>query len=322
MTPAMQTARHGHQQKGFPMPLSCSGVWPVAPTPFHDDGTLDLAGMARVLDCMIDQGVEGICILANFSEQFLISDAERATLTRLCLEHVAGRVPVIVTISHFATPIVLARATEARDLGAAAVMMMPPYHGALLRGTAEQCFEQVRAVGAAGLPIMIQDAPLSGVDLPVPLLVRMAREIEMVKLFKIECAGAAAKLRALIAEGGAAIEGPFDGEEGITLLADLEAGARGSMTSALIPDLIGPVVRSYLAGDVAGATQGYARVLPVINHENRQCGFRAAKAAMVAGGVIGSAFCRHPIPPLHPATEAMLLDLLRPLDPLVLRWGR
>ena len=299
-----------------------SGIWPVAPTPFHPDGSLDLPGMARVLDCMVDQGVDGICILANFSEQFLISDEERAVLTRLCLEQVAGRVPVIVTISHFATPIAVARARAAKEMGADIVMMMPPYHGALLKGTAEQTFEQFRAVGEVGIPIMLQDAPLSGVDLPVALLVRMAREIEMVKLFKIECAGAAAKLRALIAEGGAAIEGPFDGEEAITLLADLDAGATGTMTSAMIPDRIKPVLTAWASGDRAGAVARYAEVLPAVNHENRQCGFRAAKAAMVAGGVIASDFCRHPIAPLHPDTRAMLIELLRPLDPVVLRWGR
>jgi 2-keto-3-deoxy-L-arabinonate dehydratase len=48
--------------------LKYSGVWPVAPTPFHDDGSLDLEGMKRILDCMVDQGVDGICSLANFSE--------------------------------------------------------------------------------------------------------------------------------------------------------------------------------------------------------------------------------------------------------------
>ncbi len=298
-----------------------SGIWPVAPTPFHDDGSLDIEGMKRVLDCMIDQGVDGICVLANFSEQFLISDAERDKLTRHSLEHVAGRVPMIVTISHFATSIVVERARGAKAMGADIVMMMPPYHGAVLKGTAEQTYQQVRAVGEVGIPIMLQDAPLSGVDLPVPLLVRMAREIGMLKLFKIECPGAATKLRAVIAEGGMAIEGPFDGEEAITLLADLDAGATGSMTSAMIPDLIGPVIREFLAGRREAAVEGYARVLPAINHENRQCGFRAAKAAMVEGGVIGSDFCRHPIPPLHPDTRAMLLELLRPLHPLVLRWG-
>ncbi|VCU60130.1 L-2-keto-3-deoxyarabonate dehydratase [Tritonibacter mobilis] len=299
-----------------------SGIWPVAPTPFHPDGTVDYEGMKRVIDCMVDQGNDGICILANYSEQFLISDEERRKLTEISLAHVAGRLPVIVTVSHFATQIAVERAQHAKDHGAAMVMMMAPYHGALMRGTAEQTFEQFARVGDVGLPIMVQDAPLSGVDLPVPLLLRMAREIEMVKLFKIECPQTAAKLRALVAEGGDAIEGPFDGEEAITLLADLEAGATGTMTSAMIPDQIKPVLRHFAAGDLIAATEAYARVLPALNHENRQCGFRSAKAAMVEGGVIASDFCRHPIAPLHPQTKEALFRLIRPLDPVVLNWGK
>ncbi|GLP87116.1 dihydrodipicolinate synthase family protein [Tritonibacter mobilis] len=299
-----------------------SGIWPVAPTPFHPDGTVDYEGMKRVIDCMVDQGNDGICILANYSEQFLISDEERRKLTEISLAHVAGRLPVIVTVSHFATQIAVERAQHAKDHGAAMVMMMAPYHGALMRGTAEQTFEQFARVGDVGLPIMVQDAPLSGVDLPVPLLLRMAREIEMVKLFKIECPQTAAKLRALVAEGGDAIEGPFDGEEAITLLADLEAGATGTMTSAMIPDQIKPVLQHFAAGDLTAATEAYARVLPAVNHENRQCGFRSAKAAMVEGGVIASDFCRHPIAPLHPQTKEALFRLIRPLDPVVLNWGK
>lgn len=304
------------------MSTEYSGIWPVAPTPFHEDGQVDYDGMKRVLDLIVDQGADGACVLANFSEQFLISDEEREALTRLSLEHVAGRIPVVVTISHFATSIAVERARLAKQLGASIVMMMPPYHGALMKGTAQQTFEQFAAVGEVGIPIMVQDAPLSGIELPVPLLVKMANEIEMVKLFKIECAGAAAKLRSLIAEGGEAIEGPFDGEEAITLLADLDAGATGSMTSAMITDQIKPILTKYAAGDIEGATASYARVLPAINHENRQCGFRSAKAAMVAGGVIKSDFCRHPIAPLQADTRAMLLELIRPLDPLVLNWGK
>ena len=298
-----------------------SGLWPVAPTPFHADGTVDYEGMTRVLDCMIDQGSDGLCILANFSEQFLITDEERRLLTERSLAHVAGRVPVIVTISHFATQIALDRARHAKTHGAAMVMMMPPYHGALLRGTAEQTYEQFARVSEAGLPIMVQDAPLSGVELPVSLLVRMAREIEMVKLFKIECPQAASKLRALVAEGEDAIEGPFDGEEAITLMADLDAGATGSMTSAMIPDQIKPVLSHHAAGDRAAAQAAYGRILPAVNFENRQCGFRSAKAVMVEGGVIASDHCRHPISPLHPETRAQLLELVRPLDPVALSWG-
>lgn len=299
-----------------------SGIWPVAPTPFNVDGTLDLEGMKRVLDCLIDQGADGICILANFSEQFLLTDAEREVLTRLSLEHVAGRVPVIVTISHYATQIAVDRAKLAKSLGADIVMMMPPYHGATLKGTPEQTFEQFAAVSEVGIPIMVQDAPMSGVDLSVPLLVRMAKELEMVKLFKIECPRAANKIRALIEQGGDAIEAPFDGEEAITLLADLDAGATGSMTSGMIVDQIKPVLTHFHAGDYDAATAAYGRVAMAINHENRQCGWQSCKAAMMEGGVIASDMCRHPVAPLHPKIRERLLTLLQPLDPLVLKWGK
>ena len=300
---------------------SYSGAWPVAPTPFLENGAVDYEGMRRVLDCMIDQNVDGICILANFSEQFLLSDEERAVLTRLCLEHLSGRIPVIVTISHFSTGIAVERARIAKELGAAAVMSMAPYHGALLKGTQEQTFEQFAHIGEVGIPVMIQDAPLSGVDLPAPLLAQMARELETVRLFKIECPGAAAKLRRLIELGGDCIEGPFDGEEGITLMADLDAGATGCMSSALIPERIRDVIFHHLAGRREEAVSAYNSILPIINFENRQCGFRAAKAAMHSGGVIKSDYCRHPIAPLPDETKKTLLNMLSQVDALVLNWG-
>ena len=300
-----------------------TGIWPVAPTPFYDDGSLDLEGMKRVLDLLIDQGVDGICILANFSEQFLLSDDERDVLTRLCLAHVAGRAPVIVTVSHFSTQIVEARAKLAASLGASMLMMMPPYHGTGLRADENSVIEHFQRVGMAGnIPIMLQDAPLSGVQLTVSQIVRMAREVPELRYFKIETPQTAAKLRGLIAEGGALIEGPFDGEEGITLMADLNAGATGSMTSGMICDLIRPVIVDFREGRMEAAKDGYRRVLPAINFENRQCGWRSAKIAMKAGGVIKSDFVRHPTKAVHPDTAKELLDLLRELDPLVLRWGK
>ncbi len=300
-----------------------TGVFPIAPTPFTASGDLDCDGQRRVLDCMVDQGVDGICILANYSEQFLLDDAERDTLLRLCLEHVAGRVPVIVTCSHYATRIAVARARKAAEAGAAMLMMMPPYHGASLRADEAGTLEQFRRVAdAAKLPIMVQDAPLSGVALSAAFLARLAREVPLVAYFKIEVPFAAAKLRALIELGGRAIAGPFDGEESITLLADLDAGATGTMPSALLPDLIRPVVVAHREGRRAEALRAYARILPLINHENRQCGLRATKAVMMAGGVIASDAVRHPLEPLHPATREGLLELAAEVQPLALRWGK
>src|SRR5215470_17087348 len=133
-----------------------TGVFPIAPTPFSESGDVDLAGQRRVLDCMIDQRVDGICILANYSEQFVLSDAERTTLLELCLAHVAGRVPVIVTCSHFSTQIAVARARQAVSAGATVLMMMPPYHGASLRADEKGMIEHfARVADAARVPIMI-----------------------------------------------------------------------------------------------------------------------------------------------------------------------
>ena len=298
------------------------GIFPIAPTPFEEDGALDLDGMRRVLDCMVDQGVDGICILANYSEQFLLSDAERDILLDLCAEHLAGRVPLIVTVSHFSTDVAVARARRSEAAGAAMLMLMPPYHGALLRADEKGTFEHFQRVAdAVDIPLMVQDAPLSGVALSVPFLARLAREVPQVSYLKIEMPGTAGKLHALIAAGGDAIEGPFDGEEGITLLADLDAGATGTMTSALAPDLIRPIVMDHLEGRREQAVSLYAGLLPLINYENRQCGLRATKTVMMEGGVIRSDAVRHPLEPLSPATRAGLLELARAADPLALRWG-
>ena len=299
------------------------GVYPVVPTPFTENGELDLPSQRRVIDCMVDQGVDGMCILANYSEQFLLSDAERDTLSEVCLTHVAGRVPVIVTASHFSTSVVIARARRAQDAGAAMLMLMPPYHGATLRADETSVYEHfARVADTIDLPIMIQDAPLSGVTLSVALLAKIAREIPQAGYFKIEMPGTAAKLRALIEAGGDAIVGPFDGEEGITLLADLDAGATGTMTSALIPELVKLVVQHHVTGDRAEAARVYAQVLPLINYENRQCGLRACKTVMKEGGVITSDHVRHPTTALSPAARAGLLEIASELDPIALRWGR
>ncbi len=299
------------------------GVFPVVPTVFDEAGALDLPGQLRAVDFMIDAGSNGLCILANFSEQFVLSDEERDTLIEAILAHVAGRVPVIVTTTHFSSRLCAERSRRAQQRGAAMVMIMPPYHGATIRVPELGIFDFYRIVSEAiDIPIMIQDAPVSGTALSAATLARMAREIEQVAYFKIETANAAAKLRELVALGGEAVEGPWDGEEAITLMADLDAGATGSMTGGGFPDGIRRIVDDFAAGRREAALDGYERWLPLINYENRQCGLLACKALMREGGIIASDAPRHPVTPMHPATRAGLIELARRVDPLVLRWGK
>lgn len=299
------------------------GVFPVVPTIFDEQGGLDLPGQRRAVDFMIDAGSNGLAILANYSEQFVLSDEEREVLTGDILRHVAGRVPVIVTTTHFSARVCAERSRRAQDAGAVMVMLMPPYHGATIRVTEAAICEFFRVVSdAITVPIMIQDAPVSGTPLSAALLARMAKEITQVAYFKIESAGAAAKLRELIRLGGDAVKGPWDGEEGITLMADLDAGATGSMTGGGYPDAFRRILDDYAAGRREAAVGSYERWLPLINYENRQCGLLACKALMKEGGVIGCEAPRAPLVPLHPIARAGLIEIARRLDPMVLRWGR
>jgi dihydrodipicolinate synthase/N-acetylneuraminate lyase len=299
------------------------GVFPVVPTTFTDAGELDLESQKRCVDFMIDAGSTGLCILANFSEQFVLSDDEREVLTATILKHVAGRVPVIVTTTHFGTRVCAERSRRAQDLGAAMVMVMPPYHGATIRAIEEKIYEFFVTLSAAiDIPIMIQDAPVSGTTLSAPFLARMAKEIRNVAYFKIETAGAASKLRELIRLGGDAIEGPWDGEEAITLLPDLEAGATGAMTGGGYPDGIRKIMDAWVAGKREEAAAEYTRWLPLINYENRQGGILTAKALMKEGGVIACEAPRHPFPAMHPEVRKGLIATAQRLDPMVLRWGK
>ena len=112
-----------------------SGVMPVAPTVFDDHENLDLEGQARVVDYLVAAGVDAVCILANYSEQFSLADDERAAVMDATLERVAGRVPVAVTTSHYSARIAAARSRAAQQRGASLVMLMAPFFGTSVRAT-------------------------------------------------------------------------------------------------------------------------------------------------------------------------------------------
>lgn len=272
---------------------------------------------------MIDAGVHGLCILANWSEQFALAHDERETVTDTILEHVAGRVPVVVTTSHYSTRIAAARRRRAQASGAAMVMLMPPYHGATIRVGEAGIREHLEGVAQTiDIPILVQDAGMSGTVMSAAFLASIARDIPAARYFKLENEAPPDKLRELIRLGGDAIEGPWDGEESLTLIPDLEAGATGTMPGATCPEVLVDVWETWHAGDRGRAVERFAGVLPIISHENRMAGILASKVLLHEGGIIGSDAGRHPLPPMSAATRARLLELARRMDLLVSRWAK
>lgn len=302
-------------------PEVLTGVLPVLPTVFTEDEELDLAGLRRVCDYLIDSGVAGVCILANYSEQFSLTDDERVTVLQTVLDHVAGRIPVCVTTSHYSARIAAERCRQAADRGADLVMLMPPFFGATMRVSGQGVLDYfARVAESVPIPIMIQDAPLSPTPLPVELLGELATKIDTVQYAKIEVPQAAAKIAALT-DFAADLPGLFDGEEAVTLIPDLQAGAVGTMSSVLAVKELTSIMRHWSAGEQQAAEDAWDALLPLLHYENRQCGLAAAKAVLAAGGVIGSDRTRAPFPALAPATRETLIKLARKRDLFALSWA-
>lgn len=201
-----------------------------------EDEALDLGGQRLVVDYLVDGKSDAVCILANYSEQFSQTDEERELVVTTTLDQAAGRLPVCVTTSHFSARIAAQRSRRAQAQGAAMVMLMPPFFGATMKVDDDAVMEYFKRV-ADGLEIdiMIQDAPMSPTALSVPLLARLAREIPQMRYAKIEMPQTADKLRMLIAAAGDDLPGTFDGEEAITLIPGLDAGAQGTRAAAWCP---------------------------------------------------------------------------------------
>jgi dihydrodipicolinate synthase/N-acetylneuraminate lyase len=263
-----------------------------------------------------------VCILANYSEQFSLTDEERVRVIDATLSRAQGRLPVVVATSHYSARVAAERSRQAEAAGASMVMLMPPFFGATMRVRERELLEYFRRVAdGLSIDIMIQDAPLSTTPLSVQTLAAIAREVPQVRYAKVEVPRAAEKIRELIAAAGPDLPGVFDGEEGVTAIPDLEAGAVGTMSSCLIPEVLGEVVRLARSGDLRGATARWEEILPLIHYENRQAGLLAAKVVLQADGVIRSDRVRAPLAPLPPATRAGLLELAARHRPLALTWG-
>lgn len=288
--------------------LSFEGVYPILPTPFADDESVDLESLARTVRFMAEIGADGVTVLGVLGESNRITDAERENIIRTCVQAAGGRLPVVVGTSHRGTRATRDLSLMAAALGADAVMIAPsrePVPGD------ERVFEYfLRASEGLPLPIVVQDHPASTeVHMPVPLLVRLADEIPQVACIKEEAVPTAPKIEALIG-GMARRRVPIlTGLGALYGLFDLAAGSNGFMTGFAFPEVLIAMVRAAREGRMDKAGEIYRRALPLIVFE-QQPGIAVRKEIFRLRGLIASGRVRHPGAALSPAAAKQLADLL------------
>jgi 4-hydroxy-tetrahydrodipicolinate synthase len=269
------------------------GVFPIVVTPFQDDGSVDYDSLDRLVDHLLAQGAHGLGLFGNASEGYALASSERRRMLERIVKRVDGRVPLVASSGHTGTDVAASQSREAQDLGADALMVLPPY---LLKPDGDGLMCYFTAISqAVSIPIMVQDAPLmTQVAMPTPLLARMANEIKHVESAKVEAPPTPPKIGALrgLAGGKLAI---FGGLNGQFLIEEFGRGAAGTMPSSDITATYVRVWSALEAGDPAEAWRIFTPALPLIRFQLQPgLGVSAAKHNLVARGVIQSARVRHP----------------------------
>ena len=292
------------------------GNFPILATPWTEDGRFDATSHARLIDWLIDSGVHGLVMAANASEGHAQSDAERERILAAGMKRVAGRVPVIVTVTHFAAEVAVERARRAEALGAACVMSMPPFFGnwgADLPGTADY-FQALAS--AVRLPVMVQDHPVSGVAMNADFLARLASEIPGLNYFKLEFTQSPYKMARVLELARKATPTLFGGESGIYFIEEYERGGRGTMPACYLPRIFSETFQRLDAGEIESARAGFAHCLPLLNFELRLANRNLWKCILQHLGVIASDRIRGPLPRYWDAeTRRQCLDHVRRLAP-------
>jgi 2-keto-3-deoxy-L-arabinonate dehydratase len=293
-----------------------AGNYPILATAWKEDGSFDAGSQARLIDWLIASGVDGLVMLANASEGHAMSDEERDRLLEFGLKRIASRVPVIVTVTHFASEVAVERARKAEGLGAACVMSMPQFFGNWGSDLKAVVGYYEALSKAVEIPVMVQDHPVCGVPMSADFLGRLAREIARVFYFKLEFTQSPYKIARILTETGSAARGVFGGESGVYLLEEHERGGRGTMPACYMPSVFTKTLRLLEGGSPEAAHKFFAPYIPLLNFELRLANRNVWKCILKQMGVIASDRIRGPIPPYWDAvTKRQFMDHVARVDP-------
>lgn len=152
-----------------------TGVIPPVVTPFKD-GTVDLGSMDRVVEHLIDGGMNGLFLLGSSGEAAYLTDSERDEIVTHVVARVAGRVPVLVGAIDTTAHRVIEQAKRAQALGADAIVAACPFYAINDMAEIEDHFRAIAA--AIDIPLFAYDVPvrLNGKKLACDMLVRLGAE--------------------------------------------------------------------------------------------------------------------------------------------------
>ncbi|MCY7318501.1 MAG: dihydrodipicolinate synthase family protein [Ramlibacter sp.] len=292
------------------------GVFPIAPTPFHDDGAIDNSSIDKLIDFYLGCGATGVTVLGQLGEAPKLEHAESVAIAAQVIRR-AGAMPVVVGVSAPGFAAMRALTREVMERGAAGVMIAPPN---TLR-TDDQIvgyYRQASEAIGADVPFVLQDYPLTfSVQMTPSVVRRIVTEIDSCVMLKHEDWPGLEKITALRGferDGSMRRISILCGNGGLFLDYEMQRGADGANTGYCFPDMLCDVVRLHGAGQVEQAHDLFDAHLPLIRYEQQPgVGLAVRKYVMMKRGLLASAAQRKPAAPLTKSTQREVDHLLRRL---------
>ena len=265
------------------------GIFTIPTTPFDDRGVLDEASLRREVQFCVEAGAHGIVCPVNASEFWCLSDDERKRVIRIVVEETAGRVPVVAGAAGVSDQHGAEMARFSQEVGADAVIAMPPYARPVPVGEIYAYYRSMSDV--ISIPIFIQnhDSP-AGMRLSAELVAKMVNELPHVDWIKEETFPPGHAITAELRLCGPKLKGIMGGVAGRYLMDEYERGACGNMPACEMTDVHSAVWNLLDSGKKREARAVFNRLLPVLNYEAVVPG--VYKAILKRRGIIASDYLR------------------------------
>lgn len=266
-------------------------TYPIVPTPFQENGALDLESIGSLARFMAERGVNGLAILGVMGEAQKLTDAERRTAIETFRIAFPANLHLVVGTGAAGTDSAVAFAREAADLGADALLVAPPPVQ-----NDDVIFAYYQRVSAAvKLPIVLHDYPDStGILMSPRLIAELHTKIGNIQYIKLEDPPTVIKIAKVRRLAGEKL-GFFGALGGMYAFEELDVGALGIMTGFAYPELLVTMQRHYDAGERTEAARLFYAILPLIRFEFQPgLGVSLRKEILVRRGAIAHATVRHP----------------------------
>jgi 4-hydroxy-tetrahydrodipicolinate synthase len=265
-------------------------------TPMHDDGSLDLPSLRKLLDWHIAEGTDAVVVVGTTGESPTVNVEEHCQLIQTTVEHVAGRIPVIAGTGANSTREAIELAEFARKAGADAHLSVVPYYN---KPTQEGLYRHFKAIAeAVDLPLILYNVPGRTVaDLSNETTLRLTAVPRIVGIK--DATGNIERGTDLInrvPKEFAVYSGDDASALALTLL-----GGQGtiSVTANVAPALMHQMISAAIAGDAVTAREINARLLALHKDLFVEANPIPVKWAVQQLGMIGGGL-RLPMTPLSP----------------------